>query len=91
MCLAIPGKIVEFEEKNGIRIGKVDFGGVTRQVFLDFVPEARVDDFVLVHVGFAISRLDEAEAERTYRALESMGVLDEEPGGGPGPEPDPTR
>ncbi|MCC6341805.1 MAG: HypC/HybG/HupF family hydrogenase formation chaperone [Bryobacterales bacterium] len=91
MCLAIPGKIVEFEERNGIRIGKVDFGGVTRQVFLDFVPEARVDDFVLVHVGFAISRLDEAEAERTYRALESMGVLDEELGGGPGPEPDPAR
>ncbi|MCZ2152152.1 MAG: HypC/HybG/HupF family hydrogenase formation chaperone [Bryobacterales bacterium] len=84
MCLAIPGKIVEFEEISGIRVGKVDFGGVTRQAYLDFVPEAQVGDFVLVHVGFAISKLDEAEAERTYQMLEKMGVIEEELGGGGG-------
>lgn len=78
MCLAIPGKIVSCEEQNGIRIGRVDFAGVTRETCLDFVPEASVGDYVLVHVGFAISRVDREEAERTYEALESMGFLKDE-------------
>lgn len=78
MCLAIPGKIVSCEEQNGIRIGRVDFAGVTRETCLDFVPEASVGDYVLVHVGFAISRVDREEAERTYEALESMGLLKDE-------------
>jgi hydrogenase expression/formation protein HypC len=78
MCLAIPGKILESEEQNGLRIGRVQFGGITRRVSLDFVPEAQVGDYVMVHVGFAISRVDSDEAERTYRLLEEMGALERE-------------
>jgi hydrogenase expression/formation protein HypC len=78
MCLAIPGKIVAEEQRNGLRIGRVQFGGIIREASLDFVPEAKVDDYVMVHVGFAISRVDANEAERTYQILEQMGVLQEE-------------
>lgn len=78
MCLAIPGKILESEEQNGLRIGRVQFGGITRRVSLDFVPEAQVGDYVMVHVGFAISRVDSDEAERTYRLLEEIGALEGE-------------
>jgi hydrogenase expression/formation protein HypC len=78
MCLAIPGRLVQIEEKDGIRSGRVQFGGITRQACLDFVPEAKVGDYVVVHVGFAISLVDKDEAERTYALLESMGVLDDE-------------
>jgi hydrogenase expression/formation protein HypC len=78
MCLAIPGKILESENQNGLRIGRVQFGGITRRVSLDFVPEAQVGDYVMVHVGFAISRVDSAEAERTYRLLQEMGALEGE-------------
>lgn len=69
MCLAVPGKILEATDVGISRIAKVEFGGVTRQVSLDFVPEARPGDFVLVHVGFAISRIEEEEAKRAYDAL----------------------
>jgi hydrogenase expression/formation protein HypC len=78
MCLAIPGKVAAIEEKDGIRTGRVQFGGIVRQACLDFVPEARLDDYVMVHVGFAISVVDKDEAERTYALLESMGLLAEE-------------
>lgn len=78
MCLAIPGKILTSEIHNGVRSGKVQFGGITREACLDFVPEAKVGDYVMVHVGFAISRVDSEEAERTYQILESMGVLEAE-------------
>lgn len=78
MCLAVPGKILDMEERNGSRIARVQFGGITRQAYLDFVPEAAVGDYVIVHVGFAISRLDAEEAERTYRLLEAMGLLEGE-------------
>jgi len=77
MCLAIPGQIVEAREIDGLRVGVVRFGGVTRQACLDFVPEAQCGDYVIVHVGFAISRVDAAEAERTYRLLEEMGALED--------------
>ena len=70
MCLAIPGRIVGSEELDGLRIGRVDFGGITRQVYLDFVPEAVAGDYVIVHVGFAISRVDEEEAKRTLALLD---------------------
>ena len=66
MCLAIPGKLVSKEGHNGIRMGRVQFGGITRETCLDFVPEASVGDYVIVHVGFAISRVDREEAERSY-------------------------
>lgn len=75
MCLAIPGKIVSSEVSNGVRVGRVQFGGITRETCLDFVPEASVGDYVIVHVGFAISRVDRIEAERSYEVLESIGLL----------------
>jgi hydrogenase expression/formation protein HypC len=80
MCLAIPGKVAEIQVKEGVRTGRVLFGGIARQACLDFVPEAREGDFVMVHVGFAISVVDKEEAERTYALLENMGVLAEELG-----------
>lgn len=78
MCLAIPGKLLSSEISNGIRSGRVQFGGISREVCLDFVPEAVVGDYVIVHVGFAISVVDREEAERSYELLQSMGVLDRE-------------
>lgn len=78
MCLAIPGKIVGVEEANGLRSGRIQFGGIVRQASLDFVPEAQVGDYVMVHVGYAISRVDAVEAERTYQLLEEMGSLEAE-------------
>lgn len=78
MCLAIPGKILTSEEQNGIRMGRVQFGGITRETCLDFVPEASVGDYVIVHVGFAISVVDREEAERSYELLQSMGLLEDE-------------
>jgi len=80
MCLAVPGQIVEAHEVDGLRMGTVRFGGVTRQACLDFVPEAECGDYVIVHVGFAISRLDAEEAQRTFRLLEEMGALADELG-----------
>jgi len=80
MCLAIPGKVVSIEQSSGLRVGRVQFGGIVRQASLDFVPEAEVGDYVMVHVGFAISRVDAAEAERTYQLLEEMGALHEDSG-----------
>jgi hydrogenase expression/formation protein HypC len=78
MCLAIPGKILSSEISNGVRVGRVQFGGISREVCLDFVPEASVGDYVIVHVGFAISIVDREEAERSYELLRSMGVLESE-------------
>ena len=82
MCLAVPGKILETKEENGSRLGRVQFGGITRQVQLDFVPEAGIGDYVIVHVGFALSKVNEEEAERTFQLLEEMGMLEEELGSG---------
>jgi hydrogenase expression/formation protein HypC len=75
MCLAIPGKIVEIYEEGDLRMGKLDFGGTVRKCCLQCVPEAVVGDYALVHVGFAISLVDEAEAARTYQLLVEMGEL----------------
>ncbi len=78
MCLAIPGKILEVQEVGGMRAGRVQFGGIVRQVSLVFVPEANLGDYVMVHVGFAISRVDASEAERTYQILQELGTLEAE-------------
>lgn len=78
MCLAIPGKILDLERKDHTCLARVQFGGITRMVSLDFVPEAVVGDYIMVHVGFAISRVDAEEAERTYKVLAEMGALQEE-------------
>jgi hydrogenase expression/formation protein HypC len=74
MCLAIPGKILEISQERDSRLGRVQFGGITRKVALDFVPEVVVGDYVMVHVGFAISCVDAEEAERTYKVLWEMGA-----------------
>jgi len=78
VCLAVPGKILEIQEMGTLRSARVQFGGIVRQVSLDFVPEAGLGDYVVVHVGFAISRIDASEAERTYKLLEEMGALEAE-------------
>jgi hydrogenase expression/formation protein HypC len=80
MCLAVPGKIVEAVNVGFSRVAKVQFGGVARQIYLDFVPEAQPGDYVLVHVGFAISRIEEEEALRTYELLRQIGALAEDEG-----------
>jgi hydrogenase expression/formation protein HypC len=77
MCLAIPGRVVETHDRKGLRMAKVDFGGVTREVCLEYVPEAAAGSYVLVHVGFALSVVDAEEAARTYELLEQLGQLGE--------------
>jgi hydrogenase expression/formation protein HypC len=78
MCLAIPGKVEEISEENGLRVGRVNFGGVIKRVCLDYVPEVVVGDYTIVHVGFALSKIDEDEAVRTLEVFRQMGVLDDE-------------
>ena len=75
MCLAIPGKILSTSGEDLTRIARVSFGGIVKDVCLAYVPEAKAGDYVIVHVGFAISTLDEAEALRTFEILEQMGEL----------------
>jgi hydrogenase expression/formation protein HypC len=78
MCLAVPGKITSIEENDPLRrTGRVDFSGITKQVNLAYVPEAKVGDYVIVHVGFAISRVDEAEAAKVFGYLKEMDELNE--------------
>lgn len=77
MCLAIPGKIVAFHERNGVRMGKIDYGGITRDACLEYIPDAVMGDYVMVHVGFAISKVDEQEAARTYKYLAELDQLAE--------------
>jgi len=78
MCLAIPGRIVELRDVQGLPMGLVDFGGVRREVCLAYVAEqVQVGDYALVHVGFAISKVDEEEARRTWEVLREMSQLDE--------------
>ena len=79
MCLAVPGKIINItEDANlGLRRGRVDFGGIRKEVCLDYTPEARVGDYVLVHVGFALAIVDEQEAQRVFQVLAELDELDE--------------
>jgi hydrogenase expression/formation protein HypC len=82
MCLAVPGKVVEILDAGDIafRRAKVDFGGIRKEINLAYTPEAEVGKYVLVHVGFAISVIDEAEAQRVFEYLKQMGGLEEELG-----------
>jgi hydrogenase expression/formation protein HypC len=75
MCLGIPGKVVEISDEGALRMARVDFGGVRKEACLAYVPEVQVGDYVIVHVGFAISRLDEEEAQKT---LELLRMIDAE-------------
>jgi len=79
MCLAIPGKIKSIETKyNGlVRMARVSFGGITKEASLEMLPDADVDDYVLVHVGVAISKVNEEEAQKTFKYLEEIGELGE--------------
>lgn len=83
MCLAIPGRLESRNDAEPFPTGVADFGGIRKQVCLAFVPEADVGDYVLVHVGFAISTIDEAEALRTLEVLRAMDVVETELAGGP--------
>jgi len=80
MCLGVPGKVIEIYEANGTRMGKVDFGGVSKEVCLAYVPEVEVGDYTIIHVGFAITRLDEASAQESLALFREMGLLEEELG-----------
>ena len=82
MCLAVPGKIVNFHDLDGVKMARVDFGGITREACLEYLPEAGIGDYVLVHAGFAISRISPEEAQRTYEYLTELaeaGDQDEVP------------
>jgi hydrogenase expression/formation protein HypC len=72
MCLAVPGRIVNVEDQGECRIGQIQFGGVTRHAYLDFVPEATIGDYVLVHVGFALSKVDPEEAQRIFELIDEV-------------------
>jgi len=87
VCLGIPGRITEVRTADGLRMGTVDFGGVRKSVCLAYVPDAGPGDYVIVHVGFAISRVDQAEAERTLTVLRAMGDAVEQELGEPLPAP----
>jgi len=78
MCLAVPGRVEEIYEGFGAPMAKVNFGGVVKEVCLAYVPEITVGEYTIVHVGFAISRIDEAEANETLAAFRELGMLDEE-------------
>ena len=80
MCLSIPGKITEITKQDSLLMGTVDFGGVIKEVCLDYVPEARVGQYVLIHVGFAISLLDEEEAQARLDMIREIESFDEEMG-----------
>jgi len=89
MCLSIPGKIIEIYEDGSLIMGKVDFGGVFKDVCLDYVPEAQTGQYVLIHVGFAISVLDEEEAKARLDVMHQIENFEEEIGGDAGSLPQP--
>lgn len=79
MCLAVPGKIISFEESSGeLKIAKVDFAGVTKNICVDWLPDIKIGEYVLVHVGFALNKIDEKEAEKTLASLKEMGEMVED-------------
>lgn len=75
MCLGIPGKVTELYEANGMKMGKVDFGGVVKEACLEYLPEIRIGDYTIIHVGFGISQLDEEDARQTLALLREMDML----------------
>ena len=77
MCLAIPGQVRDIYEANGARMGKVNFGGIVKEVCLEYIPEIKVGEYAIVHVGFAISKVDEASALETLEVLRQLGELEE--------------
>ena len=82
MCLAVPGRVLSIAEVDGTLMAESDFGGVRKNVCLQYIPDATVGEYVVVHVGFAIQRLDEASAQETLANFERMGILEQEFGDG---------
>lgn len=78
MCLAVPGRVESIYEERGTRMGRVNFGGVVKEVCLVYLPELQVGDYTIVHVGFALSKIDEASAQQTLATFAQLGLLDEE-------------
>ncbi len=78
MCLAIPGRVEEITTEGDLRMGRVNFGGIVKRVCLDYVPEVAVGDYTIVHVGFALSKIDQDSAEKTLAIFREMGMLEEE-------------
>ncbi len=76
MCLAVPGRVESIHVDRGLRMGRVNFGGVVKEVCLAYLPDLAVGDYAIVHVGFAISRIDEAAARETLRSLEEIGAIE---------------
>lgn len=77
MCLAIPGKVISLYEADGMQMGKVDFGGIVKNACLQYTSDVKIGEYVVVHVGFALSKMNEEEAARTYKLLEEMNQLAE--------------
>lgn len=80
MCLGVPGKVIEIYDSGGMKMGKVDFGGVVRETCLAYVPEIELGDYTLIHVGFAISQISEEEAQETLKLLRELGEFEAELG-----------
>ena len=78
MCLGIPGQVKQIYEQQGARMGKVNFGGIVKEVCLEYVPELNVGDYTIVHVGFALTKIDEASAQESLKLFQEMGLLEEE-------------
>ena len=82
MCLAVPGRVLSVEQRDGTTMAEVDFGGLRKEVCLEYIPDAKIGEYVIVHVGFAIQRLDEKSAQDTLANFERLGILEEEFGDG---------
>ena len=82
MCLAVPGRVLSVAEQDGTTMAQVDFGGLRKEVCLAYIPDVQVGEYVIVHVGFAIQRLDEKSAQETLANFEKLGILEEEFGDG---------
>ena len=91
MCLAVPGRIVEVRDERGTKMATIDFDGITKDICLAYLPDIEVGDYAIVHVGFAISKIDEASAKETLQMFQDLGLLEEElavTGGTDSPEPE---
>ncbi|MCB9007226.1 MAG: HypC/HybG/HupF family hydrogenase formation chaperone [Ardenticatenaceae bacterium] len=91
MCLGVPGKVTEIYDIGGLKMGKVDFGGVTREACLAYVPEIQVGEYTVIHVGFAISQISKEDAMESLEVLQEITSLEEELGIGSAAEPTPER
>lgn len=80
MCLAVPGKVIDIREERGTRMATIDFDGITKDICLAYLPDMEVGDYAIVHVGFAISKVDETSALETLAMFRDLGILEEELG-----------